>query len=123
MHYLYGLLYFKKKMLNINNKLEYKKYMKSLGQRHFHHMLTLSISTTIELVCVWPPIGINVINPFKLPLLNTFLLLQSGIYITLCHMYLCIGYANRVYETYIYTLICGFIFTLIQIYEYIYASF
>src|SRR5690348_3718817 len=35
----------------------------------------LSLSPSIEIGCIWPPVGINPINPWKLPLLNTFLLL------------------------------------------------
>lgn len=38
-------------------------------------------------------------------------------------MYLKMGDSTLVFEYFIYTLICGLIFTLIQIYEYIYASF
>lgn len=38
-------------------------------------------------------------------------------------MYLKIGNHIMVFEYFIYTLICGIIFTLIQIYEYIYAAF
>ena len=88
-------------------------------QTFFH----VSLSPAIELGCIQPPIGITPINPFKLPFLNTLLLLQSGIYITICHMYLKIGNHIMVFEYFIYTLICGIIFTLIQIYEYIYAAF
>lgn len=88
-------------------------------QAFFH----VSLSPAIELGCIQPPVGITPINPFKLPLLNTLLLLQSGIYITLCHMQLKIGKIVKVLEYFVYTLICGIIFTLIQIYEYIYASF
>lgn len=88
-------------------------------QAFFH----VSLSPAIELGCIQPPVGIVPINPFKLPFLNTLLLLQSGIYITICHMYLKIGNHILVFEYFIYTLICGLIFTLIQIYEYIHASF
>lgn len=86
-----------------------------------------SLSPGIEIGCVWPPYGIDVINPFKLPLLNTILLLLSGIYITICHMYIRLGIYriefNLILITYLKTLICGSLFTCIQIYEYIIANF
>lgn len=82
-----------------------------------------SLAPSIEIGCVWPPVGIIPINPWKLPLFNTFLLLQSGIYITICHMFMRIGSAKKVYTFYINTLICGLLFTIIQVFEYIYAPF
>lgn len=82
-----------------------------------------SLSPAIELGCIWPPYGINVINPFKLPLLNTMLLLLSGIYITQCHIYLRQGIFDLVIYYYIWTLICGLLFTVIQLYEYFVATF
>lgn len=82
-----------------------------------------SLAPDIEIGCVWPPVGITPINPWKLPLLNTCLLLLSGVYITVCHMFLKSGNAEKVFEYFAYTLGCGVLFTLIQVYEYIKATF
>jgi hypothetical protein len=37
-----------------------------------------SLSPSIEIGGSWPPLGINPLDPFAIPLLNTFLLLSSG---------------------------------------------
>ena len=91
----------------------------SLFWAFFHSAL----SPTVELGCTWPPAGIEVLNPYEVPLLNTIILLSSGATVTLAHHGLIHG--NRRYAIYgiIFTVILAIIFTGFQIFEYINAPF
>jgi len=51
-----------------------------------------SLRPNIEVGRKWPPPGIDAINPFDVPLLNTTVLLSSGATITWAHMALIEGH-------------------------------
>jgi len=67
--------------------------------------------------------GIQAINPFELPLLNTVLLLSSGVTVTYAHHSLIQG--NRTGSLYglLYTIILAVLFTALQAVEYSVSSY
>jgi len=44
-----------------------------------------AINPSIFIGNIWPPQGITAVNPWYIPLLNTVILLYSGIALTLAH--------------------------------------
>nr|AXS65023.1 cytochrome c oxidase subunit 3 [Cleroidea sp. 1 KM-2017] len=82
-----------------------------------------SLSPTIELGMNWPPLGIKTFNPIQIPLLNTLILLTSGLTVTWAHHSLMENNYNQALQGLLLTVILGFYFTLLQAYEYYEASF
>jgi cytochrome c oxidase subunit III len=71
----------------------------------------------------WPPEGIKVFNPFELPLLNTLILLLSGTTVTWAHHALLHNDRKGLVQGLAWSVALGFIFTLLQVYEYAHAAF
>jgi cytochrome c oxidase subunit 3 len=67
--------------------------------------------------------GIQSINPFELPLLNTVILLSSGFTVTYAHHSLIQGNRSGTLYGLIYTIILAIIFTSLQAIEYSVSSF
>jgi cytochrome c oxidase subunit 3 len=82
-----------------------------------------SLSPAIEIGGAWPPIGITPLDPFAIPLLNTFLLLSSGAFITYGHHALIAGNRKASIDGVILTIILAIIFTALQYFEYSEAGF
>jgi cytochrome c oxidase subunit 3 len=85
----------------------------------FHSALT----PTVELGAQWPPIGIEPVNPFELPLLNTVILLSSGATVTYAHHSFIYGKREGTLYGTIATIILANVFTLFQGIEYSVSSF
>lgn len=81
-----------------------------------------SISPSIEINFSWPPLIIKFFNPFEIPLLNSIILIISGFTVTLRHYNLLNNKSKSRILNLIFTIILGFYFNLIQIFEY-YNSF
>ena len=82
-----------------------------------------ALAPTIELGAQWPPLGIDAINPFELPLLNTVLLLSSGVTVTFSHHSLIQGNRKGALYGLIATVILAIVFTALQGVEYTVSSF
>lgn len=81
------------------------------------------MSPTVELGVSWPPVGIEAINPFELPLLNTVILLSSGATVTWAHHSLISGNRKGALVGTICTVILAVVFVLFQGVEYSTSSF
>lgn len=85
----------------------------------FHRRLAPSI----EIGLIWPPKGVNVFNPLNIPLLNTIILLRSGVTITWAHNSLINKNFRQVRQRIILTIILGIYFSILQAYEYLESPF
>nr|APX40478.1 cytochrome c oxidase subunit 3 [Chaetocnema pelagica] len=85
----------------------------------FHSSLTPSIEIGLQ----WPPKGILTFNPIEIPLLNTLILLTSGLTVTWAHHSLMENNFNMTLQGLTFTVILGVYFSILQGYEYMEASF
>nr|QGZ08661.1 cytochrome c oxidase subunit III [Nerita albicilla] len=82
-----------------------------------------SLAPSPELGSCWPPSGINPLNPFEVPLLNTAVLLASGVTVTWAHHALMEGDRVNGIQGLVATVVLGVYFTILQGWEYYEAPF
>ena len=82
-----------------------------------------SLAPTTEIGACWPPVGVHPFNPFQVPLLNTLVLLSSGVRVTWAHHALIRGNHTSTKTGLLVTVILGVYFTILQAIEYYEASF
>nr|ANZ03399.1 cytochrome c oxidase subunit III [Georissa bangueyensis] len=82
-----------------------------------------SLAPTLELGSCWPPVGVFPLNPFGVPLLNTAVLLASGVTITWGHHALMESDRIGALQGLFFTVVLGIYFTVLQGMEYYEASF
>nr|ARO34896.1 cytochrome c oxidase subunit III [Corynis lateralis] len=82
-----------------------------------------SLSPSIEIGGLWPSKGIIPINPMSIPLLNTIILISSGITITWTHRSLLNNMKYEALKSLIFTVLLGLLFSFFQGYEYWEAPF
>nr|YP_010131887.1 cytochrome c oxidase subunit III [Coelioxys fenestrata]QQD78148.1 cytochrome c oxidase subunit 3 [Coelioxys fenestrata] len=86
---------------------------------YFHN----SISPSIEIGMMWPPKNIYPLNPFKLPLLNSLILISSGFTLTWSHNCILNKKYKKSIKTLFLTIILGLLFMMIQFFEYFETPF
>lgn len=89
----------------------------------FWAFFTSSLAPVFNIGGVWPPMGLEVISPWGLPLLNTILLLSSGATVTWAHHGIVGGLKNESVTALYLTLTFAIYFTAFQALEYLEAPF
>lgn len=80
-----------------------------------------SLVPSIAIGAVWPPFGTQPLDPWGLPLVNTLLLLTSGVTITVAHAYIVKNQQDGFAWFLFLTIILGTVFLFCQAYEYKYG--
>lgn len=87
----------------------------------FWTFIHCSLSVVPDIGLVWPPIHIEGLRPFQVPVLNTLVLLSSGVTVTAAHYSKIVGSPAQFYM--LWTIVLGVYFTLLQLFEYLNSSF
>lgn len=82
-----------------------------------------SIVPAVEIGGVWPPAGVTPLDPFAIPLLNTFILVSSGAFVTYGHHALIAGKRAKALYSIFLTILLAVVFTALQGFEYFESSF
>jgi len=82
-----------------------------------------SLAPTVEIGSIWPPLGIDVFNPFEVPLLNTLILLLSGSSVTWAHHSITSNHRQEAIVSLVVTILLAGAFTSFQVFEYLDAFF
>nr|UNO53590.1 cytochrome c oxidase subunit 3 [Ixodes granulatus]UNO53772.1 cytochrome c oxidase subunit 3 [Ixodes granulatus] len=82
-----------------------------------------SLSPNIEVGTMWPPKNIKPFNPFEIPLLNTVILISSGISISWSHHSIINNNFKQAFNSLMITISLGLTFSILQMWEYIQAQF
>lgn len=80
--------------------------------------LHIFLSPNIEIGEIWPPKSIILFNPYKIPLINTIILISSGITLTYSHNLILNNKKNLRLNFIKFTIYLGILFTIFQLFEY-----
>lgn len=82
-----------------------------------------SLNRTMEIGAQWPPTDTTPFNPFQIPILNTAILLASGVTVTWAHHAIMENLFSQRCLALLFTVILGVYFSALQGLEYCEASF
>jgi cytochrome c oxidase subunit 3 len=82
-----------------------------------------SLNPSLAIGGVWPPVYLQVLNPWEVPLLNTVILLSSGATVTWAHHAIVYGSRKSALIALVSTVGLAIIFTSLQGFEYFHAPF
>nr|UAT98622.1 cytochrome c oxidase subunit III [Pyrops spinolae] len=82
-----------------------------------------SLSPSIEIGMNWPPKSIKTFNPMEVPLLNTIILISSGVSVTWAHQAMMAGKMKMSNSSLVMTVTLGVYFTILQKWEYNQSQF
>lgn len=82
-----------------------------------------SLAPSVEIGAMWPPKGIEVLNPWDIPFLNTVILLSSGAAVTWAHHAILAGNRSQAILSLQVTIVLATFFTCFQVMEYVEAPF
>nr|YP_009935204.1 Cox3 [Metschnikowia hawaiiana]QNS23087.1 Cox3 [Metschnikowia hawaiiana] len=89
----------------------------------FWAYLHSSLNPTMEMGMAWPPAGMEAMSPSELPLLNTIMLLASGVTMTMGHHALINSNRKDTLYGFMFTTLLMFLFVMLQGLEYMFSSF
>nr|QQQ88859.1 cytochrome c oxidase subunit 3 [Hyalella tiwanaku] len=82
-----------------------------------------SLSSTMEIGSEWPPVGVKALNPFQIPLLNSAVLLSSGVTVTWAHHAILENNHSQSMQGLLSTVSLGVYFSALQGFEYLESCF
>nr|YP_009919721.1 Cox3 [Metschnikowia drakensbergensis]QMQ98318.1 Cox3 [Metschnikowia drakensbergensis]QMQ98334.1 Cox3 [Metschnikowia drakensbergensis] len=89
----------------------------------FWAYLHSSLNPTMEMGMSWPPAGMEAMSASELPLLNTMMLLASGVTMTMGHHALMNSNRKDTLYGFIFTTLLIVLFVMLQYFEYMFSSF
>lgn len=101
----------------------------SVSVEFYAKLFRLTWNMPKELYCASTPVRIHLYhpgvltNPYRIPLLNTALLLTSGFMLTVSHSYLRVELFLAAFRTLLITIMYGLLFIYLQGYEYFWSCF
>ncbi|MEQ1901008.1 MAG: cytochrome c oxidase subunit 3 [Devosia sp.] len=118
MHHRYGMILF-----IASEVMFFVAWFWAYFDQFFRHGDTEQVARVEFMGPTWPPTGVELFDPFHLPLFNTLILLTSGTTVTWAHHALITGDRRSLKFGLWLTIILGALFTCVQALEYSRAGF